>query len=133
MNGFFEEFKKFALRGNAVDLAVGIVIGAAFNSVVNSLVRDIITPPIGFVMGGFDFSALAIPLNEEVAITYGLFIEALVSFTITALALFLVVRGMNKIAHLRHAPPPAPPPPPQKSQELIVLEEIRDTLQSKDA
>ncbi len=129
MNGFFGEFKTFALRGNAVDLAVGIVIGAAFNSVVNSLVKDIITPPIGFFMGGFDFSALSIQLNEEVAITYGLFIEAMVSFTITAFALFLVVRAMNKMTRPRQAPPPSA----QKSAELTVLEDIRDTLKNRGA
>jgi len=125
MNSFIQEFKTFALRGNALDLAVGVVIGAAFNGIVNSLVSDVLTPPIGVLMGGVDFSALTVVLSGDAAIRYGAFIEASISFVITAFALFLLVKFINQ--YLRKAAK-EPHPPATKSPELQVLEEIRDTL-----
>jgi large conductance mechanosensitive channel len=129
MKSFFDEFKKFALRGNAVDLAIGVVIGAAFNSVTNSLVRDIITPPIGLLMGGIDFSTFGVSLGGDAVVQYGLFIQAVVNLLITALALFLLVKFMNRLAQIaRKEQEDGTAPPAEKSRELIVLEEIRDSL-----
>jgi large conductance mechanosensitive channel len=122
---FLQEFKTFALRGNALDLAVGVVIGAAFNSIVNSLVVDVLTPPIGALLGGVNFSTLSFPLAPEAAIHYGKFLQASISFLITAFALFLLVKFINRF--LRKAEQ-EPKPPAPKSDELKVLEEIRDTL-----
>lgn len=119
---FMDEFKAFALRGNALDLAIGVVIGAAFGAITNSLVDDIITPPLGLLIGGIDFSELAIALGPEVSITYGLFLEALLNFVIIAFALFLMVKFLNKLAKKEEAKPAT------KSAELAVLEEIRDML-----
>jgi large conductance mechanosensitive channel len=124
MGSFFQEFKTFALRGNALDLAVGVVMGAAFNSIVNSLVVDILTPPLGLFMGGADFGGLSFALSQEAAIHYGKFLQATISFLITAFALFLVVRLINRfVRKAEQKPTPTP-----KSEELKVLEEIRDTL-----
>lgn len=129
MKTFFDEFKKFALRGNAVDLAVGIVIGAAFTAVTNSLVTDILTPPIGWLIGGIDFSKLGIGLGSDLVITYGLFLQALVNFIITAFALFLLVRLINKlVVRARKEQEEGTAPQASKSPELMVLEEIRDSL-----
>lgn len=129
MKSFLDEFKKFALRGNAVDLAVGIVIGAAFTAVTNSLVTDILSPPIGWLIGGIDFSELGIRLDDEVIISYGLFLQALVNFVITALALFLLVRLINRLVLVaRKEQEEGTTPQAAKSPELMVLEEIRDTL-----
>jgi large conductance mechanosensitive channel len=122
---FVEEFKTFALRGNALDLAIGVVIGAAFGAITDSLVDDIITPPLGFLIGGIDFSELAIALSPEVSITYGLFIQALLNSIIIAFALFLVVKFLNKIVSNEEEKPDA------KSAELTVLEEIRDSLKKQ--
>jgi large conductance mechanosensitive channel len=104
--GFLKEFKEFAVKGNAVDMAVGIVIGAAFGKVVTSLVNDIIMPPLGLLLGRMDFSGLAIRLNEKTAVKYGMFVNAAVDFVIVAFAIFLVVKQMNR---LNRAPPPAEP------------------------
>jgi len=126
-----KEFKEFALRGNVVDMAVGIVIGAAFTSIVNSLVKDVIMPPIGFVTGGVDFSNLMITLRaatadtEAVTINYGLFINALISFLIVAWALFMLIKGMNMLVKKEEAKPAEPAPPPKQE---VLLEEIRDLL-----
>lgn len=124
MKQFFKEFKSFALRGNALDLAVGVVIGAAFNSIVTSLVNNVLTPPLGLLMGGVDFSALSIPLGGD-TIAYGLFLQALVSFLITAFALFLFIKFIDKIANQKPVPQSAKP------ADLKVLEEIRDLLKEK--
>ncbi len=104
--GMLKEFKDFAVKGNAIDMAVGIIIGAAFGKIVSSLVNDVIMPPIGTLIGGMDFSSLAIQLNEETAINYGVFINAVLDFVIVAFAIFLVVRWINR---LKKAPPPADP------------------------
>ncbi len=107
----FKEFKEFAMRGNVVDLAVGIIIGGAFGTIVSSLVNDILMPPIGLLTGGLDFKALNIPLQNDplVAINYGVFINAIINFIIVAFALFMVIRGMNKLQRSKEAAPaPAP-------------------------
>lgn len=107
----FKEFKEFAMRGNVVDLAVGIIIGGAFGTIVSSLVNDILMPPIGLILGGLDFKSFKFLLqaDPEVAINYGLFINAVINFLIVAFALFMVIRGMNKLQRAKvEAPAPAP-------------------------
>jgi large conductance mechanosensitive channel len=134
-----EEFKKFAMRGNVVDLAVAVIIGAAFGAVVNSLVADIIMPIIGSATGGIDFSNYFLPLSSKVTapvladakkqgavLAWGNFVTLAINFLIVAFALFLVVKGINK---MKHEQPPAPPPGP--SDEVKLLTEIRDALKSR--
>lgn len=135
MKGFFKEFKEFALRGNAIDLAVGVVIGAAFNSITNSLVNNIITPPLSLLTRGINFSDLAIAIpNTDAVIHYGLFIQAVITFVITAFALFLLVRAINRLtAAAKKEEEDKKAAAPEKSAELTVLEEIRDTLKASDA
>ncbi len=122
-----KEFRDFAMRGNVVDLAVAVVIGAAFTAIVNSLVNDIIMPIIGLILGGLDFSGLAITVRDA-AIAYGKFIQAIVNFLIIAFVLFMVVRNINK---LQKKEAPAPPPPPEPSAEEKLLGEIRDLLKQQ--
>ena len=123
-----EEFKKFALKGNVVDLAVGVILGAAFGKVVGSLVDQIMTPPLGLIIGGVDFSHLKLVLqkasegHEEVAIGFGIFIQNTINLIIVAGALFVVVKLMTKL-HLEKDQ--APPPPPE---DVLLLREIRDSL-----
>jgi large conductance mechanosensitive channel len=137
--GMLSEFKEFAMRGNVVDLAVGVVIGAAFGKIVSSLVSDVILPPIGWLIGNIDFSQLEWVLQAAgtaadgseiaaVSIKYGLFLNALVQFTIVAFAIFLVVKAINR---LRNSAPPAPAAPPEPSEEAKLLAEIRDALKAK--
>jgi large conductance mechanosensitive channel len=134
--GFAKEFKEFAMRGNVVDLAVGVVIGAAFGKIVTSLVNDVIMPPIGYVTGGVDFSDKKIllkaadPLTKsaEVSILYGNFINTIIQFLIVAFCIFIVVKGINSLKKKEEAAPSAPPAP---SKEEILLAEIRDILASK--
>ncbi len=97
MKNFLNEFKKFAMRGNVIDMAVGIIIGAAFGKIVNSLVEDVLMPPIGLLMGKVDFSDLKIALTDDVAIRYGTFINALISFIIVAFAVFLLIKAINTL------------------------------------
>lgn len=131
--GFFQEFKEFAMRGNVVDLAVGVVIGAAFGKITNSFVNDVLMPPIGTVLGGVDFSNLAVTLaaaegdKPAVLLRYGAFINTLIDFLIVAFAIFLVVKGMNVLTRKKAAAPP----PPEPTREEILLTEIRDTLRSR--
>ena len=133
-----EEFKEFALRGNVVDMAVGIIIGAAFSTIVRSLVDDIIMPPIGVVTGGVDFSNMFVALNGEhypslaaarqagaATINFGLFINNVISFTIVAFVLFMAIKGMNQLRRKQEEDPQSEPPP---SREVQLLEEIRDAL-----
>lgn len=134
-----QEFKKFAMRGNAIDLAVGVVIGAAFTGIVNSLVKDVINPPLGLLIGGMDFSNFFVVLKGSgpfaslkaaqdagaVVLTYGLFVNALINFVIVAIALFLIVRQINRLTAPK-IPPAEPPPPP----EIQLLSEIRDLLKA---
>lgn len=134
MKSFFGEFKTFALRGNVVDLAVGVVIGAAFTAVTNSLVANILTPFIGLFLGGIDFSDWGFVLSGDAVIGYGAFIQASINFVITAFALFLLVKFINKLAEIaRKEQEEGTAPPAQKSAELMVLEEIRDSLKKESA
>lgn len=127
-----QEFKDFAMRGNVVDLAVGVIMGAAFGPIVSTLVENIIMPPIGLLLAGIDFSSLSIALTEDadpakvVAIRYGLFLNALLKFIITAFAIFLLVKGINKMKKTEPAAAPAPPPASE-----VYLKEIRDALVKK--
>lgn len=129
-----KEFKEFAMRGNVMDMAVGIVIGMAFGRIVSSLVSDVIMPPIGVLVGGVDFSELFITLQqatvdaEAVTINYGLFIKTIVDFIIIAFAIFMVIRGMNRMKRKEEEKPAAPPAPPKQE---VLLEEIRDLLKAK--
>ncbi len=123
-----QEFKTFAMKGNVVDLAVGVIIGASFGKIVTSLVEQILMPPIGLAVGGVDFSQLRIVIKEaatnqpEVALGYGVFVQALVNFIIVAFALFMVIKGMNRL-NKQPQPPPAVTP-----EDIVLLREIRDSL-----
>jgi large conductance mechanosensitive channel len=134
-----QEFKKFALRGNVVDLAVGVIIGAAFGAIVNSLVNDVIMPIIGAVTGGLDFSNYFIPLSSKVTATslaeakkqgavlaWGSFLTITINFLIIAWVLFLAIKGINRLKE--ESPPPVPTAP---SKEVQLLTEIRDALKSR--
>lgn len=122
-----KEFKEFALRGNVIDLAVGVVIGGAFNAIVGSLVGDVFMPLIGILTGGLDFSGLSYTFGSA-AITYGKFIQAIFVFTITAFALFLLIKGINRFKKKEEAKPAAPPAPPA---DVVLLTEIRDLLKNR--
>jgi large conductance mechanosensitive channel len=125
------EFKEFAMKGNVIDLAVGVVIGAAFGKIVAALVSDLIMPPIGLAIGGINFSDLAVrigtdPAGKPVLFKYGDFIQVCFEFLIIALVIFMLLKGINS---LKRPPPPAaaaPPPPPTKTEQLLM--EIRDQL-----
>ena len=134
MKSFIQEFKKFALRGNAIDLAIGVVIGAAFNAVTTSLVTNVMTPPLSLLTKGINFSDLAISIpTTDAHIAYGLFIQAVISFVITAFALFILVQGMNKLAAAaKKEQEDGTAPPAEKTPELVVLEEIRDALRAPE-
>ncbi|MBO6290538.1 MAG: large-conductance mechanosensitive channel protein MscL [Alphaproteobacteria bacterium] len=97
MKNFFNEFKKFAMRGNVMDMAVGIIIGAAFGKIVTSLVEDVIMPPIGWALGKVDFSDLVLKLNDDVAIKYGAFLNTVISFIIVAFAVFILIKAVNTL------------------------------------
>ena len=136
----FGEFKKFAVRGNVVDLAVGVIIGASFTGIVTSLVNDVMMPPIGLALGGVDFANFFVVLKGDphletlaaakaakaVTLNYGLFINAIINFLIVAFVLFLFLRQLNKLV----APPPAAEAPPP-SEDVLLLREIRDSLKSR--
>ena len=132
-----KEFRDFAMKGNVVDMAVGVIIGSAFGKIVSSLVSDVLMPPIGLLMGGVDFSKLAFTLKEatltETAVTikYGLFVNTVIDFTIVAFVIFMVIKGMNSLKRKEVAAPAAPPAPPAPSAEEKLLKEIRDILKSK--
>jgi large conductance mechanosensitive channel len=133
----FTEFKKFAVRGNVVDLAIGVIIGASFTGIITSMVNDVLMPPIGLALGGVDFSNFFLVLKGDptldtlaaakaakaVTINYGLFINAIINFLIVAFVLFLLLRQLNKLV--------APPPVAGPSEEVLVLREIRDSLKSR--
>jgi len=129
--GMLQEFRQFAVKGNVVDMAVGVIIGAAFGKIVSSLVTDVVMPPIGVLIGGVDFSKLSIVLLEAtekapaVVISYGKFIQTIVDFTIIAGVIFMVVKGINKMK--RHAEE-APPTPAEPTKQEVLLAEIRDLL-----
>ena len=120
-----QEFKDFAMKGNVLDLAVGVIMGAAFAPIVSTLVDNIVMPPIGFLMAGVDFSTLAVGLptgSEPVLIKYGLFLNAIIKFVITAMAIFLLVKALNSMKKPAQVAPAAPPP------AETYLKEIRDLL-----
>lgn len=128
-----EEFKKFAMRGNVVDMAVGIVIGAAFGNIVSSFVNDVLMPPIGMLMGGVDFSEFMLTLSAAadgkpaVTLRYGVFINTVLDFLIVAAAIFMVVKAMNSMQKKEEAPAA----PPEPSDEVKLLAEIRDALKAR--
>ncbi len=128
------EFREFAMRGNVVDLAVGVVIGASFGKIVSSVVADVIMPPIGVLLGGVDFTDLKLVLKEAVGeapavtLNYGSFIQTCIDFLIIAFAIFLLVKGINALKRKQDEAPPAPPAP---SAEEVLLTEIRDLLKNR--
>jgi large conductance mechanosensitive channel len=135
----WREFRDFAMRGNVIDLAVGIIIGAAFTTIVNSLVNDLIMPPIGLALGGIDFSDFFVTLKGgsyptlaaakaagAVTINHGLFINAIIRFVIVAFAVFILVKQINRLARQEAAAPP-----PEPSRQEVLLEEIRDLLKAR--
>ena len=126
MKNFLKEFETFAVRGNAIDLAVGVVIGAAFNQITTSLANNVLTPPIGLLMGGFDFAKLSVKLGGSAVIAYGVFLQAILNFIIIAFALFLLVKVLNRLTKKRKAEEKKP----AENPELKVLMEIRDELRA---
>lgn len=140
--GIVKEFKEFAVKGNMIDMAVGIIIGSAFGKVISSLVNDLLMPPLGMLLGKVDFTnlkavlqkgndavmdgaAVIRPAVSEVSINYGMFIQTMIDFTIVAFCIFLVIKGMNSLKKKEVVAPTAPPPP---SAEVELLKEIRDLL-----
>lgn len=140
MGKFINEFKAFAVKGNAVDMAVGVIIGGAFGKIVSSIVNDLIMPPIGWLIGGVNFSDLKITLPAEkiadgiemqaATINYGSFIQNLIDFVIIAFCVFLLVKAINKLANKKQEEP-APAPAPEPSAEEKLLTEIRDLMKEK--
>jgi len=138
-----KEFKEFAMRGNVVDLAVGIIIGGAFGKIVSSVVADVIMPPIGLLLGGVKFTDLKIFLTDPVvdaagvitkqavSINYGNFVQSLVDFLIIAFAIFMMIKGMNSMKKKEVAAPVEAPAPPEPTKEELLLAEIRDILKNK--
>ncbi len=132
--GIIKEFQDFAVKGNVVDMAVGIIIGGAFGTIVKSLVDDVIMPPIGLLMGGVDFSNIVITLKEATAdaeavtMNIGSFINNVIAFLVVAWAVFMLVKGMNSLKKKEEAAPAAPPAP---TKSEVLLEEIRDALKSR--
>lgn len=125
MSKMWEEFKEFAMRGNALDLAIGVIIGAAFAPIVKTLVDNIIMPVIGYITAGVNFANLEFAPVEGVDIKYGLFLNAVVQFLLTAVALFFLIKGINILRKPKPAPAAAPPAP---TQSEVYLKEIRDAL-----
>jgi large conductance mechanosensitive channel len=140
-----KEFREFAMRGNVVDMAVGIIIGAAFGKIVDSLVKDVVMPPIGLLLGKVDFANLYVVLKSgriagpylsmeaaqragAVTLNYGIFINTCISFLIVAFAVFLLIRAINRLRRAEETSPPAPPAPPE---EVVLLREIRDALKER--
>jgi large conductance mechanosensitive channel len=136
-----KEFKEFAMRGNVVDMAVGIIIGAAFGKIVSSFVADIIMPLVGLIVGGVDFSDIYLNLSGgeypsleaakeagAVTVNIGVFINTMIDFVIVAFAIFIAIKAMNKMKRQEEEAPAAPPPPPKNE---VLLEEIRDILKEK--
>lgn len=134
-----KEFKQFAMRGNVVDMAVGIIIGGAFGKIVSSIVNDVIMPPIGLLVGGVNFTELKITIKDAgvdaagaainaVTINYGNFIQVIIDFLIIAFAIFMVIKGMNHMKKKEESVPVAPPAPPVPTKDQELLSEIRDLL-----
>ena len=129
------EFKEFAVKGNVVDMAVGIIVGAAFGKIVSSLVNDVVMPPIGLLLGGVNFTDLAVVLKAAeggaaaVTINYGVFLQTVLDFVIVAFAIFMAIKAMNTLKRAREEEAPAAPAaPPEPSAEVKLLSEIRDLL-----
>lgn len=141
MGKFIQEFKDFAVKGNAVDMAVGVIIGGAFGKIITSIVDDIIMPPIGWLIGGVKFSDLKIQLPEvqlpgvehmqNVTINYGNFLQNVFNFIIIAFCVFLLVKAINKLSQKKKEEPAAPAPEPEPTAEEKLLSEIRDLLKNK--
>ena len=141
MSKFIQEFKDFAVKGNAVDMAVGVIIGGAFGKIVSSIVDDIIMPPVGWLIGGVQFSDLKITLpqlsvpgleqTQAVTINYGNFLQTVFNFLIIAFCVFLMVKGITKLSKKKEEEPVAPAPEPEPSKEEQLLSEIRDLLKNK--
>ena len=141
--GFLKEFKEFAVKGNVMDMAVGVIIGGAFGKIVTSVVNDIIMPPVGLLIGGVDFSEMKLTMKEAVlnaagevvtpAVTwnYGAFIQQVVDFAILAFCVFILVKAINSLNKKKEAPAPAPAPTPEPSKEEVLLTEIRDLLKER--
>ena len=140
LSGIWKEFKEFALRGNVIDLAVAFIMGQEFNKIVNSLVKDVIMPPIGYFIGGIDFTLFKLTLPQlhhpitgaplpETTIQFGSFIQTVFSFTIVAIAVFTLVKAMNQIRRKEEQPPKPPEPP----ADVKLLTEIRDLLAKRQA
>jgi large conductance mechanosensitive channel len=132
--GIAREFRDFAVKGNMIDMAVGIIIGAAFGKLVTSLVNDVIMPPLGQVIGGINFSSLKLTIGspiegrDPVTINYGAFIQQIVDFLIVAWAIFMVIKMINRLKRKEEVAPAAPPTP---SKEVVLLTEIRDLLKAR--
>jgi len=129
---FIKEFREFAMRGNVVDLAVGVIIGAAFGKIVSSLVADIIMPPLGLLIGGIDFKQFAFTLREAipaVVMHYGVFIQNVFDFVIVAFAIFMAIKLINRLNRKKEEPAAAPPAP---TKEEVLLTEIRDLLKEQN-
>ena len=141
MGKFLNEFKEFAVKGNAVDMAVGVIIGGAFGKIVSSIVDDLIMPPIGWLIGGVNFSDLKITLparqlaegveTQAATINYGSFLQTTLNFIIIAFCVFLMVKGINKLSAKKETEPEKPAPEPEPSNEEKLLSEIRDLLKQK--
>lgn len=139
---FWSEFKDFAMKGNVIDLAVGVIVGGAFGKIVTSLVNDIIMPCIGVIIGGFDFTNLKVVLHKAVmdgaeivkpavTLNYGNFIQETVDFLIIAFSIFLAIKGMAKLQRKKKEEPAAPAAPAPKPDDVVLLEEIRDLLKNR--
>jgi large conductance mechanosensitive channel len=132
--GMVKEFKEFAMKGNMMDMAVGIIIGAAFGKIVSSVVADVLMPPLGLLLGGVNFAALKLTLKEAVGNTaavtlnYGAFLQTVVDFVIVAFAIFLMIRGINSMRKKQEEAPAAPSAPPNQE---VLLAEIRDLLKNR--
>lgn len=140
--GLLKEFKEFAVKGNVIDLAVGVIIGGAFGKIVSSFVNDVVMPPIGLLVGGVDFKDLQLVLKEEtvdaageavaaVTLNYGMFIQNVVDFVIIAFVIFLAIKGINRMNRKKEAEAAPPPPPPGPTPTEKLLEEIRDLLKKQ--
>ncbi len=143
--GIVKEFKEFAVKGNMLDMAVGIIIGVAFGKIITSLVNDVLMPPLGMLLGKVDFTNLKAilqkgtdavmegatvvqPAVSEVSINYGMFIQNIIDFLIVAFCIFMVIKAMNSLKKKEEVATAAPPPPPPPSEEVVLLKEIRDLL-----
>ena len=130
MGNFISEFKEFAMRGNVMDMAVGVIIGGAFGKIVSSLVDDVFMPLVGLATGGIDFSALSIKVMDA-ELKYGQFLQNVVDFVIVAFCVFIMIKGINSLKKKEEAKPAEPAPAPEPSAEEKLLAEIRDLLKNK--